>query len=83
MTNKPEDKTITREKRYIQSKKADSKNRIQKGTADYGRFTFVDPTPAPTNNIRVLTNLAIRDNWIYAMWPNMSFWNVVPSKNTL
>ena len=33
---------------------------------------FVDPTPAPTNNIRVLTNLAIRDNWTYAMWPNMS-----------
>jgi hypothetical protein len=61
MTDKPEDKTITREKRHIQSKKADSKNRIQKGTADSGQFTFVGPTPAPTNNIRVLTNLAIKE----------------------
>jgi hypothetical protein len=84
MTDKPEDKTITREKRYIQSKKADSKNRIQKGTEDYGRFTFVDPTPAPTNNIRVLTNLAIRDNWNLCKCGQICpFWNVVPSKNTL
>ena len=72
MTDKPEDKTITREKKIHSIKKNGQQKSYPKGTADYGRFTFVDPTPAPTNNIRVLTNLAIRDNWIYAMWPNMS-----------
>jgi PsbP-like protein len=31
------------------------------GTPDYGQFTFVGPTPSPTNNIIVLTNLGIKE----------------------
>ncbi len=84
MTDKPEDKTITREKKIHSIKKSGQQKSYPKGTADYGRFTFVDPTPAPTNNIRVLTNLAIRDNWNLCKCGQICpFWNVVPSKNTL
>ena len=31
------------------------------GSPDYGSFTFSGPTPAPTSNIKVLTNLGIEE----------------------